>query len=176
MLFVILLISFVFVSVFALVPEAAQEKVIVWAKDTAKWALVCALVVAVFLAMFILLPPAHAEEEEFYQIVAVIRTVEEGEEVYFRGELLTDTVVEVDDLDNLWEYFENSKNVEFDSDKEQNDMALCFIADNGILAETLREEPLVEGRIVVIQMWTCGTDAIEDDEILGVYYTEFIAL
>lgn len=170
MLFVILLISFVSVSVFVLVPEAAQEKVIAWTKDTAKWVLVCALVVAAFLAMFILLPPAHAEEEEFYQIVAIISGVEESDWSE------ADVLVEVDDLDNLWEYYECLKSIEFDADKEMEDMALRFVVNNGILSETLREDPLVEGRIVVIQMWTCGTDAIEDDEILGVYYTEFIAL
>ncbi len=170
MLFIILLVAFVSVSVFSLCSEHVQEKIIAWVKDTCKWALVCGLVVTVFLAMFALLPPAHAEEQEFYQIVAIISGVEESDWSE------ADVLVEVDDLDNLLEYYECLKNIEFDADKEMEDMALRFVVDNGILSETLREDPLVEGRIVVIQMWTCGTDAIEDDEILGVYYTEFIAL
>lgn len=175
MLFIILLVAFVSVSVFSLCSERIQEKIVAWVKDTCKWALVCGLVVATFFAMFILLPPAKAEEAEFYDIVAIVTNIEEDEQ-YLGNKLVTDVVVEVDDLDNLWAYYELTSDVEFDCDKELNNEALRFIVDNNILAETLRDYPLTEGRIVVMRMWTCGTDNIEDDEILGVYYTEFIAL
>ena len=168
MLFIILLVAFVSVSVFSLCPEHVQEKIVDWTKDTCKRALVCGFVVAVFLAMFILLPPAHAEEQEFYQIVAIVSNIEDSDWDE------ADVLIEVDDLDNLWAYYEVVENIEFDADKEMEDMALRFIVDNSVPAETLREEPLTEGRIVIIQMWTCGTESIYDDEILGVYYTEFI--
>ena len=168
--FASIIIVLVSIIVFNAISEEAAEKVKTWLIDTAKWMVACTITVAVFLAMFILLPPSHAEEQEFYQIVAIVSNIEDSDWDE------ADVLIEVDDLDNLWAYYEVVENIEFDADKEMEDMALRFIVDNGVLAETLREEPLTDGRIVVIQMWTCGTDNIEDDEILGVYYTEFIAL
>lgn len=113
---------------------------------------------------------AEEDDNEFYCIVAIVSSIEESDWPEM------DIIVEVDDLDNLWAYYEDLDIVDFDVDKDIEDIALRFIVDNSILSETLREDPLVEGRIVVIDMWTCGTEDIEDDEILGVYYTEFIAL
>jgi hypothetical protein len=119
---------------------------------------------------FALQDAARAEDVEFYDIVAIVTNIEDSD--YDD----VDVVVTVDDSDNLWDYYELFDDVEFDSDKELNDMAVRFIVDNGILAETLRDYPLTEGRIVVMRMWSCGTPDVEDDEILGVYYTEFIAV
>ena len=125
---------------------------------------------------FALQDAARAEDvdSEFYSIVGIITNFEENE-CYIHDKLVTDYLVEVDDSDNIWAYHELSSEVEFDSDKDMNDAALRFIVDNCILAETLRDFPLTEGRIVFIRMWTCGTEEVEDDEIVGVYYTEFIA-
>lgn len=128
------------------------------------------LAVALFTyGAFALQNVACAEEEQFYQIVAIITSIEDSD---FDD---VDVLVEVDDLDNLWTYYEVIEDVEFNSDKEFEDSALRFLIDNSIEAETLREHPLAEGRIVVIQLWTCGTDTVEDDEIINVYYTQFIA-
>ena len=121
-------------------------------------------------AGFALQDAARAEDTKFYRIVAIVTSIENSDWDE------ADVIVKVDDLDNLWDYYEAIENIEFDADKEMEDMALRFIVDYSIQAETLRENALAEGRIVVIDMWTCGTDNIEDDEILGVYYTEFIAL
>lgn len=39
-----------------------MEKFVAWFIDTAKWVAVCAIMVSILLAMFILLPPARAED------------------------------------------------------------------------------------------------------------------
>lgn len=91
MLFIVLLVAFVSISVFSLCSEHVQEKIVACVKDTCKWALVCGLVVTVFLAMFILLPPTHAEEQDFREIYGKIVAVDlNTDEVYvetFDGEV-----------------------------------------------------------------------------------------
>lgn len=52
-----------------------MEKFVAWVIDTAKWVAVCALVVSILLAMFVLLPPARAEDGF---IDAIGEVVEEG--------------------------------------------------------------------------------------------------
>lgn len=164
-MFIALIMVLVSVVVVNALPDEVYERFINWLKDTTKWCLICGITVAVFLAMFIFLPPANAEElpEEFYYKVVFIDEVEEVED-----ELLIHT----DDLDRLWDYWEQDP--VFEIDDYRSSLALWFVTENNLYAEFNREEIICRGRIVVLTMWECFPEDPFDDEVVDVYYSELI--
>ena len=148
-------------------PERTKEKIRNWIKDTLKWAAISSVVIGVLFAMVIFLPNALGEElpQDFYYRVVFVDEVEGIE-----NELLVHT----DDLDHLWDYWEDPE-VEFEEfDKELSDIALWFVLENDLYAEFDKEEVLCRGRIIVLTMWEADPEDHLDDEIVGVYYSELI--
>jgi hypothetical protein len=111
---------------------------------------------------------AARAESEYYDIVAIIKNIEDSDCED------TDVIIEVDNLNDKWAYYEKFEDAEFGADKVYEDMALKFLIDYGVDAETLLEKPVVKGRIVVIRISPLDTDSVEDDEIMWVYYSQFV--
>ena len=167
-MFIALIMVLVTIIVYNALPDEVYEKVTNCLKDTAKWCLICGITVAVFLAMFIFLPPANGEElpEEFYYKVVFIDEIEEIDE----DELLIHT----DDLDHLWDYYEQPYELIVEIDDYKSNLALQFALENNLHVELSREELLCRGRIVVLTMWIADPEDPFDEEVVDVYYTEFV--
>ena len=147
-----------------------KEKVVVWLKDTAKWAAICIVVVTIVLAMVYFSMPAKAEEleeDQYYKVVFI----DEIEEVNNR------LLIHGDDADHIWDWyeeypFEDEEFISFEFDKELSNFALYWAQENGFFIQLDKEDRITEGRIVVLLM-RCVDDPLED-EVMDSYFTEFI--
>ena len=154
--------------VYNLLPENVQEKIRNWVKDTLKWAAVCGIAIGILYAAIIFLPGALAEEDDTYLKVAFIDTVEEAD-----GRLL----IHADDLDHIWDYWEDEEEEEedfsrYEFDKEMSNMSLWFVLENRLYAEFDKEEKITRGRIVVLVMRPSNDP--NGDEVMDVYYSELV--
>lgn len=164
--FVSIIVFLVSAVVLNAISEEMREKAINWIKDTAKWMLICTITVAIFLAMFVLLPPAKADTSEFYYKVVFIDEIED----YNNKEYLLHT----DDLDHLWDYWEDKKETFSNVNWDLENLAFQFIKENNLDAEIDIKTCLCRGRIVVLTMWECISEDPFDEEVVDVYYTAFI--
>lgn len=147
-----------------------------------KWIGLCGIIVAIFFAMIYFSIPAHAEElpDGFYYKVAFIDETEDTELNRFDLEdhAIAKFLIHTDDLNHIWDYWdiveENEEEfINWAFDKDLSNFALYWARENNLDVELDKEDRITRGRIVVLTMWEC-TDNPYDDEVMDVYYTEFI--
>lgn len=130
-----------------------------------------ALIAIIFFVAVVLvaLSPAGSRAEElpegFYYKVVFIDEVEEKEE---------EMLIHTDDLNNLWNYWEDGKEIDFNNNKALEELAKYFVEENGLWSEEKVETAIVRGRIVVLTMWECCEDDPFDEEVINVYYSKFV--
>lgn len=155
-----------------------------WIVKNIKLIACCTLTVGLVLAAIVLIPQlARAEElpEGFYYKVVFIDEVEEVELDRFDIEngAVAKFLLHTDDLDHLWKYWDiveedEEEFVKYKFDRELSNIALYWIMENDIDIELDKEERITRGRIVVLTMWECDPDDPFDEEVVDVYYTEFV--
>lgn len=147
-----------------------------------KWIGLCGIIVAIFFAMIYFSIPAHAEElpDGCYYKVAFIDETEDTELDRFDLEdhAIAKFLIHTDDLNHIWDYWdiveENEEEfINWAFDKDLSNLALYWARENNLDVELDKEDRITRGRIVVLTMWEC-TDNPYDDEVMDVYYTEFI--
>lgn len=130
-----------------------------------------AIIVAVLfiITAIVALSPAASRAEElpegFYYKVVFIDEVEEQEE---------EMLIHTDDLNNLWNYWEDGKEIDFNNNEALEELAKYFVEENGLWSEEEVETAIVRGRIVVLTMWECCEDDPFDEEVINVYYTKYV--
>jgi len=155
-----------------------------WVIKNIKLIACCTLAVGLVLAAIVLVPQlAHAEKlpEDFYYKVVFIDEPEEVELDRYDIEhnVVAKFLVHTDDLDHLWNYWDTTDEdeedfVDYEFDRELSNIALYWIRENDIDIELDKEERITRGRIVVLTMWECDPDDPFDEEVVDVYYTEFV--
>jgi len=143
----------------------------VFTKNDVKLAVIAAIFIIIILCVAISPAASRAEEllDGFYYKVVFIDEVEEQEE-----ELLIHT----DDLDNLWDFWEDYPEededfFEYAFDEELSNIVLHFCIDNQIEAAFNKEDRIIRGRLIVLTMWEATEDPW-DDEVVDVYYSELV--
>lgn len=166
-MFITIIVVLLLSLTYYLLPEEIQDKVSAWLKDTAKWAAICGVAVGILFAMIIFLPDALAEELPdgfYYKVVFIDEVEDQGKEL----------LIHTDDLNHLWGYWEDNKEIDFNNDEKLNDIAKYFIEENMLWSEEETENPVIRGRIVVLIMWECCEDDPFDEEVINVYYTKYV--
>jgi len=166
-MFVVVVVSLVSAIIYDFLPESVKEKVAAWTKDTVKWAAVFSIAVALVISMFVFLPDALGEELPdgfYYKVVFIDEIEDQGKELF----------VHTDDLNNLWDYWEDSKEIDFNNDEALEELAKYFIEENNLWSEEETETAIIRGRIAVLTMWECCEDDPFDEEIVGIYYTKYV--
>ena len=110
---------------------------------------------------------ARAEEllQDFYYRVVFVDKVEELED---------ELVIHTDDLNHLWDYYEDGEEIDFNNSGFLNELAKTFAKENGLWYAKETKNPIIRGRIVVLTMWECDPNDPFDEEIIGVYYSKYI--
>ena len=103
---------------------------------------------------------ALAEDNFYYKVVFI--------------DEVNNNLIHVDDLENIFAYWGGEKNIT--QDEELSTIALHFILDNGLYAEVNTNNVLTHGRIVVLKMFSVIENSIYDDQIVDVFYTQFITI
>lgn len=139
----------------------------IFTKNDVKLAIIAAIFIIIVLCVAISPAASRAEElpHGFYHKVVFIDEAENQEK-----ELLIHT----DDLNHLWDYWEDGKEIDFNNDEELDGIAKYFIEENMLWSEEETENPVIRGRIVVLTMWECCEDDPFDEEIINVYYTKYV--
>jgi len=155
----------------------------IFTENDVKIAIIAAVIIAIVLCVAISPAASRAEElpEGFYYKVVFIDEVEEAELDRFDIEdgAVAKFLLHTDDLDHLWDYWDIVEEdeedfVDYEFDRELSNIALYWIRENDIDIELDKEERITRGRIVVLTMWECDPDDPFDEEVVDVYYTEFV--
>lgn len=139
----------------------------IFTKNDLKLAIIAAVIIAIVLCVAI--SPAASRAEElpdgfYYKVVFIDEVEDQGKEL----------LIHTDDLNHLWDYWEDNKKIDFNNDEKLNDIAKYFIEENTLWSEEETENPVIRGRIVVLIMWECCEDDPFDEEVINVYYTKYV--
>lgn len=153
----------------------------IFTENDVKIAIIAAVIIAIVLCVAISPAASRAEElpEGFYHKVVFIDEVEEAELDRFDIEdgAVAKFLLHTDDLDHMWDYWDTidedeEEFIDYEFDRELSNLVLYWARENEIDIELDKEQRIVRGRILVLTMWECTEDPL-DDEVWDVYYSEF---